>query len=742
MKTNKFAAPVVSASLLILSLAPAPLLAQVPPAAPSAVQVSPEAGNLVSLNFVNADIDQVIKAIGILSGRNFLIDPRVKGTLNIVSASPMPRDLTYQVLLSALRLQGFAAVEANGVTTILPEADAKFHGTPVEVVLSKGQAAASRQAGKAGGERLITQVFALKNESALQLVPILRPLIASNNTIAVNANNNTLVITDYADNIARLSRVIEGVDRPQSDVVMIPAVHASAIDLAATLNRLFADTPGGTAGAGAAAGDASQRFMAMAEHRTNHVLIRSGNASKIAAARQLLARLDIRGANGNIHVVFLKNSEASRVAETLRAVISGDTTPISQNAPGTPGTPGSSLTGTAANPLAPTPQNTPLGQGLLGGTGGALQSTGAGPGQTGGGSIIQADVANNALIITAPEAIYNNLRLVIDQIDRRRPQVFVEALIAEVSVERMAELGIQWQTTGGTGSVGNPSVIGGTNFGGPGQNIIGAAINPLSVGRGLNLAVAAGTVTIGGVEILNLAMLARALETDAKANILSTPNLMTLDNEEARIVVGQNVPFITGQYTNTGGGTTPANPFQTIVRQDVGLTLKVRPQISEGGTIKMQIAQEISTLVNATLNNPTGPVTNKRSIDTTVMADDGSIIALGGLIQDVYEGGVEKIPFLGDIPYLGALFRYDSRKRQRSNLIVFLRPEVMRDRDSYANVTQTRYQHVVREQGRLEAPTGLLRNEAALPLPALPGALPIAPAVSDGGMASPAEPVR
>ena len=183
-------------------------------------------------------------------GINYILDPRVKGTLNIVSASPMPRDLTYQVLLSALRLQGFAAVESNGVTTILPEADAKFHGTPVEVVLSKGQAAASRQAGKAGGERLITQVFALKNESALQLVPILRPLIASNNTIAVNANNNTLVITDYADNIARLSRVIEGVDRPQSDVVMIPAVHASAIDLAATLNRLFADTPGGPAGAG------------------------------------------------------------------------------------------------------------------------------------------------------------------------------------------------------------------------------------------------------------------------------------------------------------------------------------------------------------------------------------------------------------------------------------------------------------------------------------------------------------
>ncbi len=732
MNTQTLTASLFSLSLLAVSAASAPVAAQTAPAVAPAAQMGANAGDAVSLNFVNADIDQVIRAIGIISGRNFLIDPRVKGTLNIISASPLPRDLAYQALLSALRLQGFAAVEANGVTTILPEADAKLHGTPVEVVLSKGQAAASR-AGKASGDRLITQVYVLKNESALQLVPILRPLIASNNTIAVNANNNTLVITDYAENIARLTRIIEGVDRPQSDVVVIPVVHASAVDLAATLNRLFGDgatSTGGVVGAGAAGGDASQRFVAMAEHRTNHVLIRSSNASKIAGARQLLARLDIRGANGNIHVVFLKNSEASKVAETLRAVISGEAPPMSPSAPG------SGFTNTAASS-----QIAPPAQGL---TGGGLSPAGGGaaPAQSGGGSIVQADVANDALIITAPEATYNNLRLVIDQIDRRRPQVFVEALIAEVSVERLAEFGIQWQTTGGSGSAGNPSVIGGTNFGGSGQNIIGAAINPLSLGRGLNLAVAAGTVTIGGVEILNLAMLARALETDAKANILSTPNLMTLDNEEARIVVGQNVPFITGQYTNTGGGTTPANPFQTIVRQDVGLTLRVRPQISEGGTIKLQIAQEISTLVGATLNNPTGPVTNKRSIDTTVMADDGSIIALGGLIQDVYEGGVEKIPFLGDIPYLGALFRYDSRKRQRSNLIVFLRPEIMRDRDSYTNVTQTRYQHVVREQGRLEAPTGLLRNESPLPLPALPGALPWTPPTSDEGLPSHVETTR
>ncbi len=712
---HRLAISVLMTSLAVILGTTGPALAQTPAAVMSAGQLSGAASDTVSLNFVNADIDQVIKAIGIISGRNFLIDPRVKGTLNIVSATPLPRELAYQVLLSSLRLQGFAAVEANGVTTILPEADAKLHGTPVEVQLAKGQGAVGRPAGKASGDRLMTQVFALKNESALQLVPILRPLIAANNSIAVNPNNNTLVITDYADNIARLTRIIEGVDRPQSDVVAIQVRHASAIDLASTLNRLFGDGAGGSATVGPVGGDASQRFLAMAEHRTNQVLIRSGNASKIAGARQLLARLDIPGVNGNFHVVFLKNSEASKVAETLRAVLSGE---LATNAPA----PGLSSTANGPQNLAPVSGLTAT-AGIGPAAGSSLSPSTGNIAQT-GGSIVQADVASNALIITAPEPVYNNLRLVIDQIDRRRAQVFVEALIAEVSAERLAEFGIQWQTTGGQGSVGNPSVIGGTNFGVAGQNIIGAAINPASLARGLNLAVAAGTVTIAGVEILNLGMLARALETDANAKILSTPNLMTLDNEEARIVVGKNVPFITGQYTNTGGGTTPANPFQTIERKDVGLTLRVRPQISEGGTIKMQIAQEISTLDGATLNNPTGPVTNKRSIDTTVMADDGTIIALGGLIQDVYEGGIEKVPLLGDIPFLGWLFRYDSRKRQRSNLIVFLRPEILRDRDSYADITKRRYDHVIEDQMRPDGGERLMINEQSQPMPVLKGSVP------------------
>ena len=655
------------------------LLANSPVFSPAHAEAQTNASTTgpVSLNFVNADIDQVIAAIGLISNRNFLIDPRVKGTLNIVSAKPVARDLTYSILLSALRLQGYATVDSNGVTTVLPESDAKLHGTPVEVISEN-----SGQPNKLRGDRLITQVYVLKNESASQLVPILRPLITPNNTIASYNNNNTLVITDYAENIARITRIIDAVDQPQKDVVVIPIIHASAVDLAATLNRLFGEGSGTTPGGG----DGSQRFSVMAEQRTNQLLIRSGNTSKLASARALLANLDVPAAAGNIHVVYLKNAEATKVAQTLRSVISGDT---------------SSAT---ASPTPSATQSAPS------------ASSNSGQSATTGSGMVQADVASNALIITAPEAIYNNLRRVIDQIDRRRAQVFVEALVAEVSAERAAEFGIQWQSTKGIGTVGDPKVFGGTNFGGSGQNIIGAAVNPATVGRGLNLMMTEGTVSIAGTTITNLGVLARMLESDTKTNILSTPNLVTLDNEEAKIVIGQNLPFVTGQYTNTGGSTTPANPFQTVERKDVGLTLKLKPQISEGGTIKLQITQEASSVIGSTIANPNGPITNKRSLESTVLADDGAIIALGGLIQDSYESGMEKVPFLGDIPFLGALFRYETRKRSRTNLVIFLRPQILRDRNDYSGMTQSRYDFVVGEQTRLDSSERLMKGEPTAPM--------------------------
>lgn len=639
-----------------------------------------EGGDGVTLSFVNAEIGAVIQAIGKLTGRNFLIDPRVKGTINIVSSRPVARELTYQILLSSLRLQGYAAVEGGGVTKILPEADAKLHALPS----GRGKALAA-------GDRLVTQVFQIRNESAAQLVNVLRPMISPNNTIVAYPNNNTLVVTDYAENVQRLGRIIDSIDVPQGDVQVIAVRHASAIELATTVNRLVGDQSGsgpavqtGQPGAG----DTSQRVVVVADARTNALLVRSDNPSKIAAVRQLVNNLDIPGAGGNFHVVYLKNAEATKVAQTLRAL----------------------LADAGAGAIAVPPASS-------GGT--VVPGASVAPVPTVGGNagMIQADAASNALIITAPEPVFNNLRSIVDQLDRRRAQVYVEALIAEVTAERAAEFGIQWSAINGSAvNSSKASVIGGTNFGGTGQNILSVAAAPNSVGKGLNVMVSKGTLEVLGVKLLNLSMLARFLESDTRTNILSTPNLVTLDNEEAKIVIGQNLPFVTGQYTNTGGGTTPANPFQTIERKDVGLTLKIRPQISEGGAIKMTISQETSSVVQATTASANGPITNKRSLDSTVLADDGAIIALGGLVQDSFEGGDEKVPLVGDLPVLGNLFSYNTRKRSKTNLVIFLRPVILRDRESASSLANDRYDYLIGEQKTQNADARLLRNEPEAPV--------------------------
>lgn len=347
--------------------------------------------------------------------------------------------------------------------------------------------------------------------------------------------------------------------------------------------------------------------------------------------------------------------------------------------------------------------------------------------------VVQADSVNNALIINAPEAIYRNLRVVIDKLDRRRAQVYIEALIAEISTERAAEFGIQWAAGDNSGSA---AIVGGTSFSSGGNNLMslitGASSGSMATpGNGLTLAVGNGKVTIPGVgEIIRLGMLARFLENEVSANILSTPNIVTLDNEEAKIVVGRNVPFVTGQYTNTGSGSTVSNPFQTIERKDVGLTLKVKPQISEGGSIRLAIYQEASAVVAST-DTGNGPTTTKRSIESMVMVDDGAIIALGGLVEDSYSGGEEKIPVLGDMPVAGALFRYDTRKRTKTNLVVFLRPVILREREDYAGITRSRYDYVIGEQRASATKRDLLSGEPGTPeLPAFDSPAPAVPRTS------------
>jgi general secretion pathway protein D len=642
--------------------------------------------DVVTLRFVNADIEGVVKAVSEITGRNFVLDPRVKGTINIVSAKPVPRGFVYDVFLSALRLQGFAAVEDRGVIKIIPEADAKLHAGPTS---------APGDPARAGGDRIETRVFTLKHESALQMVPVLRPLIGPANAITAYPSTNALVITDYANNLERLERIIDSIDQPGGgDPVVIPLQYASAVDVAATAGRLFAETP---QAAGAVA-ESAQRFTLVADARSNSLLVRAGDPARLVRLQKFVALLDSPGnAGGNIHVVYLKNAEAVKLAEILRAIYQGDA--------GGSAVPRSGLSGAALGapaPMSPTPlaAAAPPGQPAYGPAGAPAQGTGA-PG------IIQADPATNSIIITAPDAVYNNLRAALDKLDVRRAQVYVEALIAEITADKAAEFGIQWQDLNGLGKT-SAQAFGGTNFGGAGQNIIGISQNPATASRGLNIGIVKGQVTIPGVgEILNLGVLVRALETDANANILSTPTLLTLDNEEAAIVIGQNVPFITGQYALSGAATTPT-PFQTVERRDVGLTLRVKPQISEGGTVRLQIYQEVSSIQDTT--NPAGVITNKRAVGSTVLVDDGQIVVIGGLIQDTVADGVQKIPVLGDIPLLGGLFRYKTRSHTKTNLMIFLKPTLVRDSRRADAYTSERYDYIVGEQEKAKPV-----HDAALP---------------------------
>ncbi len=672
---------------LLQPLAPAPLLAA--------------EEEKVTLNFVNADIETVTKAVSQITGKNFLLDPRVKGTVNVISSRPVPQSLAYQFLLSALRMQGFAAVENKGVVRIMPEADAKTHGGPTP-----------GRADKASGDQIVTRVFQLNFQTAAGLVPIIRPLIAPNNPINANPGNNSIVISDYADNIARIEKIIAALDTPFGDEPqIIPIHHASAIDIASTLNKIFGhEGSAGSVGNAAASttGNIVQRVTILPDTRSNALIVRSENTAKLAQLRALVASLDQPTATaGNIHVVYLKNAEATKVAQTLRAIITGDTSAMPTGLAPLSGSGTSSLTGNTSGNLT---GNTHLSSSS------ATNNPANAPTSTSGGGnagYIQADATNNALIITAAEPVYNNLRRVIDMLDKRRAQVLVEALIVELTSDRASELGVQW-LAGSLSSTGNRATLGNVGFGTGGRNITGIiegmakakSTGSLGLAPGLNLGLISSPAGLG--------LLVRALENDANANILSTPNLLTLDNEEAKIVIGSNVPFVSGQYAATGNSIT-ATPFQTYDRKDVGLSLKIKPQISEGGLVRLQIYQEASSVQENTLSNAAGPSTNKRSIETSVVVDDGATIVIGGLIQDNFGSGEDKVPLLGDLPVIGSLFRYETRKRTKTNLMVFLRPKIIRDMEGYQKLTGDRYDYVIGEQKKAAQDARMMSGEADAP---------------------------
>jgi general secretion pathway protein D len=619
----------------------------------------------ITLNFVNAEIDAVARTMAAITGRNIVVDPRVKGTMTLSTDRPVTPAAAFNQFVATLRLSGFAIVDSGGLWKVVPEAEAKLQGGAVSVD------------GNMAGNQIVTQIFRLNFESAANLVPILRPLISPNNTINVNPGNNSLVITDYADNLQRIARIIAALDVSNAtDVEVINLQHALAADLAPIVQRLIDSSGaagGGTPAAGAGQTDTAFRTTVIAEGRSNSLIVRAANPARMNLVRSVVARLDTPAAGspaGNIHVVYLRNAEATKLAVVLRAALASM---------GTGG--GGAGSGNVGSTAATSPVTASGLSGAGAGTGTSASNAPITPSaQPSTGGQIQADPATNSLIITAPEPQYRQLRAVIDQLDGRRAQVLVESLIVEVNAEKAAEFGIQWQNIiGHNGS----SVIGflGTNFrasGTGGANIIdlaiGASTGAVRPAAGANFGVARN---VNGTYVLGL--LARFLESNTDANVLSTPNLLTLDNEEAKIVIGQNVPFVTGQFTNTGASSSTVNPFQTIERRDVGLTLRVKPQINENGTVRLTIYQEASSVQAGTESNANGPTTNKRTIESNVLVDDGSVVVLGGLLEDRYGGSQEKVPGAGDIPILGNLFRSEARRRTKTNLMVFLRPVVIRD---------------------------------------------------------------
>ncbi|MCW8207124.1 type II secretion system protein GspD [Verminephrobacter aporrectodeae subsp. tuberculatae] len=690
---------------------------------------SVRAGEPVTLNFTNAEIEAVARTMATITGRNVVVDPRVKGQLNLLTEHAVPPAVAFQQFLAALRLQGFTVVESAGLYKVVPEADAKLQGGSVSVV--QGDAGSAP-----GGGQIVTQIFKLNYENATNLIPVLRPLISPNNTINVNPGNNSLVITDYADNLQRLARIVAAMDVSNaSDVEVIPLHNAVASDLAPLVARLIEGGSSTTPAAAPGQSDTAFKTTLLAEPRSNALILRAANPARAAQVRSLVERLDqpptpgSGAAQGNIHVVYLRNAEATKLATTLRAALAA-----------MGGSGGSASSPAAGGPALATPPTT----GLSGNSSANnMAASSADSNQPSTGGQIQADPSTNSLVITAPEPVYRQLRAVIDKLDGRRAQVLVESLIVEVSTNKLAQFGIQWQSL--LGQKGSTIGLIGTNSGQAGSNILtltaaaasgsktalGSALSTL--GNGMNLALAP---RINGQYYLGA--LANFLQNSGDANVLSTPTLMTLDNEEAKIVIGSNVPFITGSYANNTGSSS-VNPFNTIERKDVGLMLRVRPQISENGTVKMAIYQEVSKIDRDTTKDANGPTTSKRSIESNVVVDDGNIIVIGGLLEDSYAQAEDKVPFMGDLPVVGSLFRSEYRSRKKINLMVFLRPTVVRDNAASDALSIDRYESIrALQQSTQPAPNWMLRNVDATPeLPVLPASLSLPRERPDGAQPTP-----
>lgn len=679
-----------------------------------------KANSLVTLNFVNADIEAVTRAIGVMLDRQIIIDPRVKGTITVYSEQPVSVAEAYRNYLAALRGLSFTVVETAGLLKVLPEPDAKLQAGSVAVETSTVR-----------GDQILTQIFRIQHENANNLVAVLRPLISPNNTINANPGNNSLVITDYADNLQRIAKIIAAMDTPgTSDIEIVPLKHAVAADLAPLVQRL---ADGGGTAAAVPGQTGTSAVSVLVDPRSNGLILRASNPARLAAVRSMVDKLDQPSADGgnNIRVVYLKNADAAKLAVVLRAAFGAATSGSSGSSGGTSG---SSFSGTGNNTLAGNNQSLTGATGSTSSQSGMNSTAATSPlGQSAGpttGGFVQADPSTNSLIITAPEPLYRQVRAVIEQLDARRAQVYVESMIVKIDNSKAGQFGVQWQNL--FGNSGSSSITGaGTNFGTGLANIITATAAVAGGTSGVTSALSSSSAPAG----LNLGVLkkfgshytlgamANFLESQSGANVLSTPNLIALDNEEARIVIGQNVPFVTGSYASTTSSTSTVNPFTTVDRKDVGLTLKIKSQIGEGGTIRMQVYQENSSVVAGTSSSTNGPTLDKSAIETSVVVDNGDVIVLGGLLQDEYSDGDDGVPGLSQIPLIGNLFSNKTRKRVKTNLMVFLRPVVLRTADSANQLSMDRYESIRAVQQDLLPGKSLLLPDTGspvLPDPKLP----------------------
>ena len=575
---------------------------------------------LVTPNYVGVEIRAIIQAVSAVTGKNFIIDPRVRQEVTMISSTPMSPDAFYEAFLSILQVHGYAAVPSGDIIKIIPDASVRQFPT----YLGTGGAAA---------DDIVTQVIAVQNVGAAQLVPILRPLIPQYGHLAAHPGSNMLIISDRSSNVARMVSIIRRIDQSNDDdIEVVPLINASSAEVVRVLTALT-QAP--------RADGAPVSTQLVADARTNSVLI-GGERSERLRLRALIAHLDTPLEDGgDTQVRYLRYTDAEELAGKLQQHFSQQ------------------LTAAAASGAA---------------------APGAGPAAGGNSNVsVWADTQTNALVLTAPPKLMRSAMTIIDKLDIRREQVLVEAIIVEVRVDSDSDLGVNWAVLDEGGN--NP--LGLTNFPGFDPSVLSLATSAAGDASTINpgaLNNAGITIGVGRLEDngINFAAILRAFQSDADTNIISTPSILTTDNEEASLNIGQEVPFITGSFTNAGGQGGAVNPFQSIQREQVGVKLTITPQINEGDSMLLTISQEISSIA-ASVEGAADLVTNERTIDTTVIVGDGEVIVLGGLLQDDLRETDSRVPFLGSIPLLGSLFRARTTDLEKTNLMVFIRPKILRD---------------------------------------------------------------